>query len=188
MFDALAAEPEVDAQRIVLVGRSFGKLIAPRGTSGEHRLAAMIVDPGQFEMGPALLKDLGPLADHVHDPAADEQFQRLLDQPQMKAFLAPRMATHGVSTVRDYCEDAPLQQRRDGHPDHLPDVRDRQRDRRRIYRPGQAALRPPYLPEGFSAGSPRSEGAEGHCEGMAPTVFWDAAPTTGWTPCSSDNA
>jgi hypothetical protein len=52
MFDVLAAEPEVDAQRIVLVGRSFGGVIAPRGAAGDDRLAAMIVDPGQFDMGP----------------------------------------------------------------------------------------------------------------------------------------
>jgi hypothetical protein len=68
MFDSLAAEPEVDTERIVLVGRSFGGVIAPRGAAGEHRLAALIVDPGQFDMGPPLLARLGPLADHVHDP------------------------------------------------------------------------------------------------------------------------
>ena len=92
MFDILAAEPEVDAQRIVLVGRSFGGVIAPRGAAGEDRLAAMIVDPGQFDMGPALLDRLGPLKDHVHDPAADEMFQRLLEQPGMRALFEPRMA------------------------------------------------------------------------------------------------
>ena len=54
MFDALAAEPEVDPQRIVLVGRSFGGLTRPAAAAGEHRLAALIVDPGQFDMGPAL--------------------------------------------------------------------------------------------------------------------------------------
>ncbi len=105
MFDALAAEPGVDAQRIVLVGRSFGGVIAPRGAAGARRLAAMIVDPGQFDMGPALLDQLGPLADHVHDPAADEQFQQLLERPGMKAFFGPRLATHGLSTIRAYCED-----------------------------------------------------------------------------------
>src|ERR1700729_1854432 len=38
MFDAIAAQPEVDPERIVLVGRSFGGLIAPRGAAGEQRL------------------------------------------------------------------------------------------------------------------------------------------------------
>jgi len=80
-------------------------VIAPRGAAGEDRLAAMIVDPGQFDTGPALLDRLGPLKDDVHDPAADEMFQRLLEQPGMRALFEPRMATHGVSTVRAYCED-----------------------------------------------------------------------------------
>jgi dienelactone hydrolase len=70
MFDVLAGEADVDAQRIVLVGRSFGGVIAPRGAAGEHGLAALIVDPGQFDLGSALLERLGPLADRVHDPAA----------------------------------------------------------------------------------------------------------------------
>jgi hypothetical protein len=61
MFDAVAAEPEVDAERIVLVGRSFGGFLAPRGAAGEQRLAAMVVDPGQFDMGAAVLDKLGPL-------------------------------------------------------------------------------------------------------------------------------
>jgi dipeptidyl aminopeptidase/acylaminoacyl peptidase len=50
MFDLVAALPEVDASRIVLVGRSFGGLLAPRGAAGEPRLAALIVDPGQYDM------------------------------------------------------------------------------------------------------------------------------------------
>ena len=37
MVDALIKHPQVDPSRIVLVGRSFGGLIAPRGASGEHR-------------------------------------------------------------------------------------------------------------------------------------------------------
>jgi esterase/lipase len=175
MFDALAAEPEVDAQRIVLVGRSFGGVIAPRGAAGEHRLAAMVVDPGQFEMGPALLKNLGPLADHVHDPDADEQFQRLLDQPQMKALFEPRMTTHGLSTVRAYCEDM----LRYSNAETVTQitcptfVTDNETD---VVSTGQGKLLYDHLtcPKEFRRFT-RAEGAEGHCEGMAPTVFWDAA-------------
>jgi hypothetical protein len=48
---------------------------------------------------------LGPLADRVHDPAADPQFDSLLDNPAMKALLAPRMVTHGLTSVRAYFAD-----------------------------------------------------------------------------------
>jgi dienelactone hydrolase len=50
MFDAVTANPEVDPDRVVLAGRSFGGLIAPRGAAGERRLGAMIVDPGQYDL------------------------------------------------------------------------------------------------------------------------------------------
>ena len=105
MVDALIKHPQVDPSRIVLVGRSFGGLIAPRGASGEHRLAAMIVDPGQLEMGSAIMNRLGELGKHLDDPAADAQFEALLNVPALRAFLAPRMVTHGLTSVREYFRD-----------------------------------------------------------------------------------
>ena len=105
MFDAVTADQKVDPGRVVLVGRSFGGLIAPRGAAGEHRLAAMIVDPGQYDLGTAVTARLGPLMDQVNDPAADPQFDALLDIPAVKALLGPRMATHGVTSVRAYFAD-----------------------------------------------------------------------------------
>ena len=175
MFDALAAEPVVDAQRIVLVGRSFGGVVAPRGAAGEDRLAATIVDPGQFDMGPALLDRLGPLKDHVHDPAADEEFQALLEQPAFKALFEPRMTTHGLSTVRAYCEDM----LRYTNAETVTRIRcptfvtDNETD---VVSTGQGKVLYDHLtcPKEFRLFT-KAEGAEGHCEGMASTVFWDAA-------------
>jgi len=91
MVDALIKHPQVDPGRIVLVGRSFGGLIVLRGASAEHRLAATIVDPGQLEMGSAI--------------AADAQFESLLTVPALRGFLAPRMVTHGLTSVREYFRD-----------------------------------------------------------------------------------
>jgi pimeloyl-ACP methyl ester carboxylesterase len=175
MFDILAATPEVDEQRIVLVGRSFGGVIAPRGAAGEDRLAALIVDPGQFDLGPALLERLGPLADHVHDPAADEQFQRLLGQPGLRALFEPRMTTNGVSTVRAYCEDI-LRYTNAETVTRITCptfVTDNETD---VVSTGQGRMLYDRLicPKEFRLFT-KAEGADGHCEGMAPTVFWDAA-------------
>ena len=89
MVDALIKHPHVDPSRVVLVGRSFGGLIVPRGASGEHRLAAMIVDPGQLEMGSAVMNRLGDLGQHLDDPVAAAQFESLLTIPALRAFLAP---------------------------------------------------------------------------------------------------
>jgi dienelactone hydrolase len=68
MVDALLAHPEVDPERVVLVGRSFGGVIAPCGASAERRLAALIVDPGQYDMGATVVSRLGPLAGLLDDP------------------------------------------------------------------------------------------------------------------------
>ncbi len=175
MFDAVAALPEVDPGRVVLVGRSFGGGLAPRGAAGEQRLAAMIVDPGQFDLGLALAARLGPMMDHVHDPTADAQFDSLLDLPVVAALLTPRMTTHGVTTVHAYCEEM----LRYTNADTIERVTcpsfvtDNETD---VVSTGQGKILYDHLtcPKEFRLFT-KAEGAEGHCEGLAPIVFWDAA-------------
>ena len=175
MFDAVTANPEVDPERVVLVGRSFGGLIAPRGASGEHRLAAMIVDPGQYDLGRAITARLGPLADALNDPAADPQFDALLESPAFKALLAPRMATHGCASVRAYFLDVIRYENADSAPRITCPafVTDNESD---PVSTGQGRLLFDHLtcPKEFRLFT-KAEGAEGHCEGLAPVVFWDAA-------------
>jgi len=174
MVDALVSRPEVDPKRIVLVGRSFGGVLAPRGASGEPRLAAMVVDPGQFDMGAALSR-LGDLMDRVDDPAADEQFQSLLTIPALQALFGPRMVTHGVTTVRAYCAEM----RRYTNAETIAGVTcptfvtDNETD---LISTGQGQILFDHLTcaKTFRRFT-QAEGAEGHCEGMAPIVFWDAA-------------
>jgi hypothetical protein len=175
MFDAIAAQPEVDPRRIVLVGRSFGGLLAPRGAAGEHRLAAMIVDPGAFDLGAVSMSRLGPMAAQVNDPAADPEFDALLDMPAMKAFLAPRMTAHGLTSVRAYFADL-LRYTNAGTVSEVSCptfVADNETDE---VSPGQGEILFDHLtcPKQFRLFT-KAEGAEGHCEGMAPVVFWDAA-------------
>jgi pimeloyl-ACP methyl ester carboxylesterase len=175
MVDLVLRHPLVDPERIVLVGRSFGGLLAPRGASGEPRLAALVADPGQIDMAEAMAARLGELWNHVDDPAADGRFEVLLQNPAMKTLLGPRMVTNGVSTVRAYAADM----------------------RRYTSRDQVAAITcPSYITDNesdpVSTGQGRelydqltcpkefrrflqAEGAEGHCEGMAPVVFWTAA-------------
>jgi hypothetical protein len=92
MFEALTALPEVDATGF----------LAPRAAAGEPRLAAMIVDPGQFDLGAAIAERLGPLAERGGDPSSDAAFESLLEDTGMKTLLEPRMATHDVHSVRGY--------------------------------------------------------------------------------------
>jgi hypothetical protein len=175
MVDRLRELPQVDPDGIVLVGRSFGGLLAPRGASGEPRLAAMIVDPGQFEMGSTLVNRLGELGEHLDDPAADAQFESLLTIPALRAFLSPRMVTHGLSSVRAYCGEM----RRYTNEETVEAIvcpsliTDNETDTVSV---GQGKVLSDHMhcPKTFRLFT-KAEGAEGHCEGMAPIVFWTAA-------------
>lgn len=175
MVDALLEQPEVDPNRVVLVGRSFGGVIAPRGASGEPRLAALIVDPGQYDMGAAAVARLGPLADRLDDPTADPVFDAMLDNPAMAAFLRPRMVTNGIPTVRGYLRDMTRYHNRDAAAAiTCPTfVTDNETDR---VSTGQGRLLFDQLQcsKSFRRFT-HAEGADGHCEGMAPIVFWTAA-------------
>ena len=175
MFDAVTANREVDPGRVALVGRSFGGLIAPRGAAGEHRLAGLIVDPGQYDLGTAVTARLGALMDQVNDPAADPQFDALLEISAVKALLEPRMVTHGMTSVRTYFADA-LRYTNAATVSRITCpafVTDNETDE---VSTGQGKILFDHLtcPKEFRLFK-KEEGAEGHCEGMAPIVFWDAA-------------
>ncbi len=175
MVDALMKHPEVDADRIVLVGRSFGGLVAPRGASGEHRLAALVVDPGQLEMGHAIVNRLGDLAKQLDDPGAESQFQSLLTIPAIKKVLAPRMVTHGLTSVRAYCQDLLRYTNEETAATITAPsfVTDNETDTVSVGQ-GKQLFDRLTCQKAFRLFT-KAEGAEGHCEGMAPIVFWTAA-------------
>ncbi len=175
MFDAVAAHPEVDAGRVTLVGRSFGGVLAPRGAAGDHRFAALIVDPGQFEMGSAALGRLGALGDRIDDPSADPDFDALLQIPALQDLLGPRMATHGVTSPRAYFHDllGYTNAQSVGQIVCPAFVTDNETDEVSTGQ-GQTLYDHLTCPKEFRRFT-KAEGAEGHCEGMAPVVFWDAA-------------
>lgn len=68
VIDYALTRPEIDPERIALVGWSFGGFLAPRAAAFEHRIAALIADPGQGDLRETLAGML-PL-----DPAAKAAF------------------------------------------------------------------------------------------------------------------
>jgi len=175
MVDLAVSLPQVDPDRVVLVGRSFGGCLAPRGASGDPRLAALVVDPGQFDMAEPLPGRLGDLWDRVDDPAAEDQYQSLLVLPGLAALFGPRMVTHGLTSVRAYVGDLRRYNSRDQAPlIACPTfVADNETDPVSTGQ-GQELFDALSCPKEFRRFG-RDEGAEGHCEGLAPTVFWSAA-------------
>jgi len=105
VVDAAVQAREVDPDRIVAVGISFGGFLVPRGVSGEPRIKAMIADPGQHDIAGAMLARLPePLKARIDEdgPAAEAAFAELVSTPAGRQFFAPRMAAHGTSTVQAY--------------------------------------------------------------------------------------
>jgi pimeloyl-ACP methyl ester carboxylesterase len=47
--------PDIDPERVALIGLSLGGYLAPRAASGEHRLAACVADAGEYDLFDAAL-------------------------------------------------------------------------------------------------------------------------------------
>ena len=58
VIDGVLDRPEVDAGRVVLAGWSFGGYLAPRAAAFEPRLAALVADPGQWDLRETMLARL----------------------------------------------------------------------------------------------------------------------------------
>ena len=58
--DWLLARPDVDPDRIALMGMSFGGHLAPRAAAAEHRLAALIAYDGIYSFADMVHKLVGP--------------------------------------------------------------------------------------------------------------------------------
>ncbi|UZF57732.1 alpha/beta hydrolase [Gordonia polyisoprenivorans] len=96
IVDWLSAAPGVDPQRIVAMGRSFAGYLIPRAVASEPRIAAMICDPAQPDMG---AKIPGGWKGRIAAP-----LMTVLSRVSRKRsdFFGARMASHGVRTVADY--------------------------------------------------------------------------------------
>jgi dienelactone hydrolase len=178
VVDAVLERRGIDPERIALLGRSFGGYLAPRAASGEPRLAALIVDPGQYDLGAGLSERMPKqLFDRLDEDSGEarEAFQSLLASEHGRRLFGPRMATHGAKTVQEYCRmirDYTMSGRAEsiGCPTL---VCDNETD---AISTGQGQqlydeLRCPKEFVRFTA----AEGAEGHCEGMAAVVFYERA-------------
>ncbi len=96
VLDWLLTRPEVDPDAVVLVGRSFAGYLAPRAAAFEHRLAALVCDPAQPDMGARIP---GGLAGLIADPLVRAQMRISADRAE---FFGARMAAHGLGTIAEY--------------------------------------------------------------------------------------
>jgi dienelactone hydrolase len=96
----------IDSQQMVLAGRSFGGYLAPRAATGEHRFAALIADPGQYDLDIAVAqrmpKEFYDLI-QAKDPKADEGFAEMFKaDPHREYFFMARAVAHGIDSPAEY--------------------------------------------------------------------------------------
>jgi hypothetical protein len=105
-IDWLVAQPGVDANRLAIIGRSFGGYLAPRAAAFEKRLAALVCDPGQVEfvsrIVPKMFDEVTWGRILAGDAALDEKLESLLSTPAKREWFGARMATMGARTAGDF--------------------------------------------------------------------------------------
>ena len=105
VVDWALRQPYVDPHRLLLVGRSLGGYLAPRGASGEQRIAALVCDPGQFDFTSRFVSmfsepDWQKVVDA--DPDMDANLEGLLGKPRDREFYGARMAAMGAATFGEW--------------------------------------------------------------------------------------
>jgi pimeloyl-ACP methyl ester carboxylesterase len=105
VLDFALKRTEVDPEHIALVGRSFGGYLAPRAASLEHRFAACVADPGQFDLFDAAMsrvpQDMRE-ALLLNDPAVDSLLEGMMEGDARRFFLAARMRAFGAKTLKEF--------------------------------------------------------------------------------------
>ncbi|WP_042432414.1 alpha/beta hydrolase family protein [Streptacidiphilus anmyonensis] len=110
VLDFATGLPEVDNERIALLGNSMGGLLAPRAAAFENRLAAVIALDGVYDLGPAVTRFLpGERAEAERrlraetDPELDALFeQRMAEDPVVRWAINHGMYVMGVDTPRAF--------------------------------------------------------------------------------------
>jgi dienelactone hydrolase len=85
VLDWVLARPEVDGDRVALLGASMGGLLAPRAAAFDHRLAACIAFDGVYDMGLTAAEWIPGTRDEVraalrveHAPEFDAAIEQLM--------------------------------------------------------------------------------------------------------------
>lgn len=180
VIDYAAARPDVDSSKIVLVGWSFGGFLAPRAAAFENRLAALVADPGQWDLKDMLQSNfaalLGSNVDVTNiDPkklaSIEVSFRNGKAGPMQKWKIIQRnFWVHGVNNLYD-CIQEMLKYEISSVVDQiscptlltLPEGDPLAETTQKLYE----AIKAPKRLVPFTL----AEGAGGHCETMARSLY-----------------
>jgi pimeloyl-ACP methyl ester carboxylesterase len=175
--DYLLTRPDVDRDRIALIGLSLGGYLAPRAATAEHRLAACVSDCGPYDLFDTAARRLpGFLARQLPDgsPALLRLLDRLvrlvMTKPTAGWAMRRNLMVHGLSDPLEYFRIAPQYSLKgiEGRiqcPTFVCSAEgdDLSTDARKLYE----ALTCPKVYYQFTA----AEGAGHHCESGARALF-----------------
>jgi hypothetical protein len=97
--------PYVSGDALALVGRSLGGYLGPRGVSREHRVCALVADPGQYDFTSRFI-DMFSAEDWEKVMSADQTMDAQLDGflagDRNREFYGSRMAAMGATSFGDW--------------------------------------------------------------------------------------
>jgi hypothetical protein len=101
VVDWALGQPSVSTEALALVGRSLGGYLGPRGVSREHRITALVADPGQYDFTSRFVDMFSPedwAKVQAADPAMDDQLDGFLAGDRNREFYGSRMAAMGAGS------------------------------------------------------------------------------------------
>ena len=100
VVDWALSQPFVREDAVFVIGRSLGGYLAPRGVAPEHRVKALVCDPGQFDFNSRFVPMFSPedwLRVEKADPEMDAQLDGFLTGTRNAEFYGSRMVAMGAA-------------------------------------------------------------------------------------------
>ena len=169
VVDWVSTRSDVDPERLVLIGRSFAGYLAPRAAAFEHRIAALVCDPPDPNMGSHIPAGI---VGRIAAPISDLQMKLSADK---REFFGARMVTHGDHDMADYLDTLRTFDMTDvAHQISCPTLLVECEGDALAGAEGSAALAAKMTAPVTSITLTAASGAGGHCGGMGQRV-WNAA-------------
>jgi len=98
VVDYLYSRKDVEHSHIILYGLSWGGMLAPRAAAFEHRLSALVVNPGQFDAMENLKRASGTETNEERNIDLDAFFQAAMHDKYVAAKFRAKMYIHGTES------------------------------------------------------------------------------------------
>lgn len=106
VLDFAETLPEIDKNKIILLGRSFAGYFSPRAACFDPRPAVLVVDSALYDLGLAIKNVLSPeLSQLLLDKKDDElnkAFEPVMSDPLKGYYFKSRMSVHGARSVVEF--------------------------------------------------------------------------------------